>query len=278
MRAGQGIVHCGADAQSLKQKEAVMLKKSVVCTLVLVASFAHALISPSLQEQLSTAQPDQKLPVQIVLNQQYDNALLNGQVEGMTRPERRVAVANILREYSAEQQASLAEYLSQQEAVGAVTNIKSLWIVDAMYCEAIPAVVQVLAARPDVEYVNYDLLQPSADIGGLGQDGSPEQVAWGVSKINAPAVWTQGYTGQGVVCGHIDLGCNYNHQDLADHMWTDPNYPHHGWDFADDDDDPMDEDGHGTLTAGVVAGDGTGGTSTGVAPDHGVPDSWNTVF
>ena len=42
-----------------------------------------------------------------------------------------------------------------------------------------------------------------------------------------------------------------------------------GWDFGDEDNDPNDDSadpGHGTHTAGTVAGDGTGGTLTGVAP------------
>jgi serine protease AprX len=41
---------------------------------------------------------------------------------------------------------------------------------------------------------------------------------------------------------------------------------HYGWDFFDDDNDPMDDYGHGTHTAGSVAGDGSAGTQTGVAP------------
>ena len=43
--------------------------------------------------------------------------------------------------------------------------------------------------------------------------------------------------------------------------------PHHGYDFANGDTDPMDDEGHGTHTAGTIAGDGTAGTQTGVAPD-----------
>ena len=72
-----------------------------------------------------------------------------------------------------------------------------------------------------------------------------------------------------------DTGEKY--PDLADRMWTPPGdearqrYPNHGYDFWADDDDPFDEvgaegAGHGTACAGLVAGDGSLGTSTGVAP------------
>jgi hypothetical protein len=66
----------------------------------------------------------------------------------------------------------------------------------------------------------------------------------------------------------MDSGVNYNHTDLADHMWDGgAPYPNHGWDFVNNDNDPMDSHGHGTACAGIVAGDGTSGSNTGVAPD-----------
>jgi len=41
----------------------------------------------------------------------------------------------------------------------------------------------------------------------------------------------------------------------------------HGWDILGNDNDPIDGGWHGTPVAGIVAGDGTGGKLTGVAPD-----------
>jgi len=85
---------------------------------------------------------------------------------------------------------------------------------------------------------------------------------------------------------------DYTHPDLADHIWVNPGEDINGngvvdssdWNGIDDDlngyvDDlrgwafganspeVMDEDGHGTATAGIVLGDGTGGSVTGVAPE-----------
>ncbi len=239
------------------------MRRVVVALVLVLAGMSFGVISPSLQEHLTTAQADQKLPVHIVLKEQFDKQLLNSLVDGMPKVQRRVEVARILKEFSAEQQAGVLVYLGTTDA----ENVQSFWVVNAVYCEAAPVVIEQLSERPEVNYVNYDrvycpdLLEPEQ------QSDATDEIAWGVDKIDAPAVWALGYTGQNVVCGHIDSGCKYDHPDLADHMWTDPNYPHHGWNFESNNNDPMDAQGHGTHTAGTVAGDGTGGTQTGVAPD-----------
>ena len=239
------------------------MRRLVVVPVLLLAGISYGLISPSLQEHLTRAEAVQKLPVHIVLKEQFDKDLLNRLVDGMPKVQRRVEVAGILSEFSAEQQAGVLAYLATTDA----ENVQSFWVVNAVYCEATPAVIQQLAQRPEVSYVNYDRVYCPELPEPEQQPGGTEEIAWGVDKINAPAVWALGYTGKGVVCGHIDTGCDYTHPDLADHLWTDPNYPHHGWNFEYDNDDPMDQNDHGTHTAGTVAGDGTSGTQTGVAPD-----------
>ncbi|WP_313529317.1 S8 family serine peptidase [Anaerotignum sp.] len=52
----------------------------------------------------------------------------------------------------------------------------------------------------------------------------------------------------------IDTGVDYNHPDLKDHMWVNKtSLPGtHGYDFINDDDDPMDDFGHGTHCAGII--------------------------
>lgn len=56
----------------------------------------------------------------------------------------------------------------------------------------------------------------------------------------------------------VDTGIDYKHEDLASHMWKNP-YSSldgtYGYDFGDDDSDPMDQDeeGHGTHCAGIIS-------------------------
>jgi serine protease AprX len=238
-----------------------------------LAGSAGAAVSPDLREQLGTAAPDKYLAVNVVLKEQFDAGLLASLVDGLPRPQRRAETARMLKEFSGQEQAGLVAAL----ALGGARNITPFWIVNAVYCEAIPELVRLVAERPDVAYVSYDLVyapdlleEPGAlsDRGRCGPPAPPsDEIPWGVQKINAPAVWAQGHRGQGIVVGIIDTGCDYTHPDFADHLWTDSNYPRHGWNFENNDNDPMDDQGHGTMTAGFVGSDGTAGSQCGAAPD-----------
>ncbi|MBI1936986.1 MAG: S8 family serine peptidase [Ignavibacteriales bacterium] len=72
------------------------------------------------------------------------------------------------------------------------------------------------------------------------------------------------YTGKGVIIGIIDTGIDYTHPDLGGGFG--PNFKViGGYDFVNKDNNPMDDNGHGTAVAGVASANGT--TFSGVAKD-----------
>lgn len=73
-----------------------------------------------------------------------------------------------------------------------------------------------------------------------GVPGSKE-ITWNVLKINATDVWALGINGEGIIVSVIDTGVNYDHNDLNDHVWQSTEYPNHGYDFVNNDNDPMDD-------------------------------------
>jgi len=85
--------------------------------------------------------------------------------------------------------------------------------------------------------------------------------------IDAPEAWDI-YTGDSdIVVAVIDSGVDYTHRDIAGNMWTDAN-GNFGIDYVNNDDDPMDDFGHGTHCAGIIASLGNNGTDiTGVCWD-----------
>ncbi|MFO7675358.1 MAG: S8 family serine peptidase [bacterium] len=246
------------------------MKRTITVLVLLLVGVGLGLVGPDLEAQISVAGSDYQVPVIIALSEQYDAAQLSRLADGMTRRARQAEVARVLRDWSDDSQADLRAFLAGLETDGQVSNIGGLWLVNAAYCRATEAAIRAIEKHPDVWYVDADVkhvpgLLPAAAVGDV-TDGTDE-IDWGVQKINAPAVWSLGYTGAGIVVGDIDTGCNYNHVDLADHMWVDANYPYHGWNFENNTNNPMDANGHGTHTCGTVASDGTAGSQCGVAPD-----------
>ncbi len=95
------------------------------------------------------------------------------------------------------------------------------------------------------------------------------------ADIDAPEAWSENTDAGGIIVAVLDSGVNYNHEDLQNNMWVNttelngtPNYDDdgngyiddiRGWDFADDDSDPMDYHGHGTHVAGIIGAVGNNG-------------------
>lgn len=80
---------------------------------------------------------------------------------------------------------------------------------------------------------------------------------WGMQNIRATQIWPTIRETPNIVIAVIDTGVDYSHPDLKANMWT--RNGSHGYDFFDDDNDPMDEESHGTHCAGTIAGVGNNG-------------------
>jgi thermitase len=103
-------------------------------------------------------------------------------------------------------------------------------------------------------YINYD----GSSINNPGKSGY---------DINIKKAWDVVSDASSIIVAVIDTGVRYNHEDLSGNMWdgsvvwdSGVNYPNHGYDFTGaGDNDPMDDNGHGTLIAGIIGASGTNG-------------------
>jgi parallel beta-helix repeat protein len=116
--------------------------------------------------------------------------------------------------------------------------------------------VPMIDALPGVLSVSYD----KQGKGALSDS---------VKIINADATWQKtnatgaSLNGEGVVVAVLDTGIDYNHKDLGGDFG--PGYKViGGYDFVNDDADPMDDNYHGTMVSGIIA---ASGTVKGVAPN-----------
>ncbi|MBX2863279.1 MAG: S8 family serine peptidase [Leptolyngbyaceae cyanobacterium MAG.088] len=136
------------------------------------------------------------------------------------------------------------------------------------------------AATAVAEAIDQPQFDDVADIGGN---------QWNNDMINAPEVWAQGYTGEGITVAVIDSGVDIYHEDLSDNIWINTDEilndgidndgngyidDYYGWNFGQGQNNnnvlpgtDTSGQGHGTHVAGTIAAANNGIGMTGVAHD-----------
>lgn len=127
------------------------------------------------------------------------------------------------------------------------------------------AATSLFAGQPGVNRVGADARITAAAVPNDPRTGSQ----WGLSTISAARGWNA-ETGTGrTIVAVIDTGIDLTHPDLVANLWHNPDASapdKYGYDFANNDSDPTDDNGHGTAVAGVIGATGNNGTGvTGVA-------------
>ena len=179
--------------------------------------------------------------------------------------------------------ALLQATLPGSRAVGNVQLVSDLYKIELPSDLDVQAALSALTSLPPVLYVqpNYHLALDQAvypdDPGFAYLWGLQNTGQWGGvpdADIDAPEAWGVTHGDSSVIVAVIDTGVDYLHPDLAANIWTNPGEiagdgidndgngfidDVHGWDFCNDDADPMDDHGHGTHVSGTIAAIGNNG-------------------
>ncbi len=204
---------------------------------------------------------------------------------GATPGPRDSAWAAVLRRQQAASRLALQPVLAQP----GVARVRELWIINGLALTLPAHAVRPLAAMPGIARIDLDShvqggpaqRSPAA----RGQGGAPAPAVllpddvpdhapagpataarasvapqWNIAALQAPALWAQGQSGQGVVVASMDTGVDLSHPALrrrwrgGSNSWFDP----HGEEAT-----PYDALGHGTQAMGIVLAGG----GLGMAPD-----------
>ncbi len=125
---------------------------------------------------------------------------------------------------------------------------------------SVEEMLYLLEQHPDVEYavpnyIRHIAITPNDPLfsqqyalynpGQVVPPGSPQ----GIERpdIKAREAWEETRGDDDVIIAILDTGVDFGHPDLDDKVLS------NGYDFVNDDSDPTDDNGHGTLVAGVAA-------------------------
>ena len=121
------------------------------------------------------------------------------------------------------------------------------------------------AAAAELSEIQISRLRADPRVAYIEEDGEVHALdtelddSWGVKHIDAGNVHPNN-KGTGINVAIIDTGIDYGHPDLDDNYKS-------GYDFVNGDNDPMDDHGHGTHCAGIIAAEDNDQGVIGVAPE-----------
>ncbi len=151
-------------------------------------------------------------------------------------------------------------------------------------------VLQTMVMSSEIEYVELNQVyhlnaipnDPDFDqlygLNNEGKTGGSDD-----ADIDAPEAWEVTKGSRDILVGVIDTGVDYTHPDLVDNIWTNPGETgvdadgndkstngidddgngyvddFRGWDFFNNDNDPMDGHSHGTHVSGTIGAVGNNG-------------------
>lgn len=167
--------------------------------------------------------------------------------------------------------ASLSATLYREASLSTRWKVTDGWQVDQLvsqlaadssiaFAEPNYVLVQTETLPDDPQFPSFWNLENTGQLGGTYDADIDAPEAWGLTTGAADAV-----------IGLIDTGIDYSHPDLASNIWTNvgeiPNDgldndgngyidDFLGWDFVNGDNDPFDDNGHGTHVAGILAAAG----------------------
>lgn len=235
-----------------------LLKATSILITIIILDFSYSFsgeVSPDLKEKFKAVKEDEYLSCLVMLKDQVEPKDLVLFKKLRTQKERHSSLIYQLKSKQENTQKELLKYLDEQKNNGSVKSYQNLWIVNAILISATKPEIEKIASRSEVQLISPDypvsLIAPVSEATYSTKTGGIDYFqATGTREL-----WKMGYTGKGrLVCG-FDTGVEWTHPALFHNWkgglqggnssaWFDP----YGSSF------PVDANGHGTHTMGIMVG------------------------
>jgi subtilisin family serine protease len=168
----------------------------------------HGKLTPELRSQLAVLGHGEKVYVVVHMIQEYPyDDVKHLQIHQKIQTFREIARTS---------QQPCIEYLNLFPDKGEV--VRQLWVFNGFHMRATKDMIEEIALRNDVWYISHNAhfrIPPLTQGRNLFSRG----IEWNVRKVMADSCWTAGFTGEGIVIGHIDTGVYPDHEALIG-KWT----------------------------------------------------------
>ena len=178
-------------------------------------------------------------------------------LQNLPSKERAKKVMQLLTQKANESQQSIFEFINNYTGNSALI-LQPIWIVNMLIVEAKADLILKLSERKDIELIDLDnsrIVNPiepaiSSNKSQLSVGGKEP----GLAVINAPALWSMGYTGRGRIACSIDTGVWPNHPAIKNNFLGNYVSLKQAW-LGYQSNIPKDKTGsHGTHTVGTEMG------------------------
>ncbi|MEO0105718.1 MAG: S8 family serine peptidase [candidate division WOR-3 bacterium] len=211
-------------------------------------------LTPELLEILNRSSPGEKIFVIVHMSTEYPYA----EIENLHPQEK----CKIFEQVARNSQKDIINYLKRLPVEKAEV-LKQFWIFNGFHLKATKHIIYELAKRDDIWFICHNGIIKLDDEVLSESDITGRTPGWNIIKIKTDSCWLAGYSGAGVIVGHIDTGVMIDHPALEG-KWLLPYW----YDAVNFYPRPYDDHGHGTFTMGTLCGgDGFGpfGEDVGVA-------------
>ncbi len=225
------------------------------------------------------------LPVRLALYQESENApdTMTGMKPFFVSDTVEYVPGEVLVKYKPQLTASDVSSLAQRVGIQLVEQIPQIdiQVYRIQTDRTMENVLAALRGETSVAYAEPNYIQHALEIPndpyfnrlwGLQNEGQTGGTF--DADIDAPEAWDREKGKKDIIVSVIDTGIDYNHADISGNIWTNngeiPNNgvdddhngfvdDYHGWDFVNNDADPMDDNEHGTHCSGTIGAVGNNG-------------------